>query len=594
MEYINKILRRIQPLDANAMQSVRQTLCDRSLGGRLGCLEDMLIKYAGITRSPLPTIPKKKTIIVCSDHGVAQMCVSAYPPETTVEMTRNYLINRGAVANALSNFAHSDLSVVDVGINADTTAIPQLLHRKIAFGTENIAKGPAMRRQDAIAAVKVGIKLAEQYIAEGYRCLLPGEMGIANTTSSAAIVAVCGDLPAELATGRGTNISDARLKQKIAVVRQALTVNRPDKNDGFDILSKVGGFEFGCIAGLILGAAANRAVVMLDGFNTGAAALIARAICPGSTHYLIGSHLAAEQAHQTMLQLLNIQPYMDMQLRLGEATGSSIAINLLDSAIRLLNAKPERLLPMPLKPAVTAVETNAEPLPIDQAAQAACALYIDNLAKPLHSLGRLEELAIQIASITRCTRPHSLKKAFLYLTASSAPLPQTAVVFARHAGASLFALHLGQSAAACDIAHFIDELTAHFQLIALTTNALADSQQTAALLQTACRHIAAGRAAIITDSRAVLSAAAADDTLADYIIAAGRPDSLLKQHGKRQLGLTPYLSLNVRPDSGIGAALTLKLIDASLHMLNDMKTFGSTGVSTAKDGPGVDRQSEKI
>lgn len=595
MKFINETIAKIQPLDTDAMQNIEQMLADRGLKGQLGYLENILIKYVGITRSATPAVPKKKTIVVCADHGVAKMGVSAYPPETTVEMTRNYLISKGAVANALSNFAASDIAVIDMGIGADTAAIPNLINKKIAYGTANIAKGPAMSRDEAIQSITTGIKLADQYVKEGYRCFLPGEMGIANTTSSAAIAAVCGDLTAEAATGRGTNISDERLKLKISIVQQALTVNRPAKNDGIDILSKVGGFELGCIAGIIIGAAANQAVVMLDGFNTGAAALIAKAICPQTANYLIGSHLAAEKAHQTMLHLLNIQPYMNMNFRLGETTGSSIAINLLDSVIKLLTDTPENITPQPLKRAPIAVKP---PLPpVDKSVQEECSLYIDNLAKPIHSLGRLENLAIQLAGITHTKRPRQLKKALVYFSLTDQPVPQTVISFAHHAGAVLYPVQLSNdtAAAANDIALFMDELVRRYQLIALTTDTnLTDTNYTTDLIKTACQHIAAGSAAIIADNDIVLAGAAAacqaDDALKDYIITPVKQYSPLGRQSEQQLNLMPYLDLNIQTTNGIGAALTLKLIDASLHMLNDMKTFGTAGVSVANDGPGAGRQ----
>ncbi len=256
-----------------------------TLSGDLGALSPLLRRYLRAAKGTLWTLekPKKCTLICCADHGVAEMQVSAYPPETTAQMTANYLLAKGAVANALANFARSDLYVADLGIKAPLPPLPTLIDRKIAHGTKNSAKGAAMTREEALRSLAVGIRLAHHFTAQGYRCFLPGEMGISNTTASAAITACLCRLTPAKATGRGTNISDERLKTKIEVVRQILAVNRPDANNGVDVLQKVGGFELGCIAGLILGAASKRVIVILDGFNTGAAALIAQALSPAVT-----------------------------------------------------------------------------------------------------------------------------------------------------------------------------------------------------------------------------------------------------------------------------------------------------------------------
>ena len=313
---LSETIARIEPTDATLGEAAAAQLRTPEGEDRgLGVLTTLLARYAAAICNASPTRPQKQTIICCADHGVAAMKVSAYPPSTTVQMTANYLISRGAVANALSNFAGSELIVADLGIAAPTAHLPGLLPKKIAFGTKNCAKGPAMSRRQAVEAIEIGIELAAAGVKKGVRCFLPGEMGIANTTSSACVAAVFCDLSPEAATGRGTNISDARLKVKIDVVRQALRVNRPDAGDGLDVLAKVGGFEIGCITGIILGAAAHHAVIVIDGFNTAAAALIAQALSPLSAHYLMASHQAAEPAHGAMLKKLGLAPYMDMAFR---------------------------------------------------------------------------------------------------------------------------------------------------------------------------------------------------------------------------------------------------------------------------------------
>ena len=216
MSLLNQTIRKILPPDQRAIKFVRHKLAQTMTNpDGLGELQNILLRYVGITGQINPEIPKKFTIIACADHGVAEMNVSAYPQETTAHMTRNYLVSKGAVANAMSNFCGSDMIVVDMGIKAPVDDIPGLLNRKIAPGTNNCAKGPAMTREQAIEAIETGIRLVNHYAAQGYCCFLPGEMGIANTTASASIVACLCNLTPKQATGRGTNISDERLAIKI-------------------------------------------------------------------------------------------------------------------------------------------------------------------------------------------------------------------------------------------------------------------------------------------------------------------------------------------------------------------------------------------
>lgn len=338
MELLQRTLAQITPLDTVAMERAQARL-DSLIKprGSLGRLEDMARQYAGITGAQRPELPRKCMILAAADHGVAELGVSAYPVETTVHMTRNYLVARGAGANALAAFCGADMVVVDMGIAGEVTGAPGLLERKIARGTANFTKGPAMTRKQAVQAVETGIELVREKAAAGYRCFSLGEMGIGNTTASAAIVAVFAGLTPEQATGRGTGISDSRLQIKLDAVRRALAVNRPDPADGLDVLAKVGGFELAALTGAILGAAATRSAVVIDGFNAGAAALAAYALAPLCRQYMLASHLSAEPAHNKMLELLGLEAYIDMGLRLGEATGASLAMDLLDAAIKLLN-----------------------------------------------------------------------------------------------------------------------------------------------------------------------------------------------------------------------------------------------------------------
>jgi nicotinate-nucleotide--dimethylbenzimidazole phosphoribosyltransferase len=338
MHLLQDTLTRITPLDAAVMEKVQARLNSLTKPpGSLGRIEEMVKRYAGIVGTERPEVPRKCMILTSADHGVAKLGISAYPVETTIDMTRNYLLSQGAVANALSNHCGADLIVVDMGVAGDLSDVPGLIHRKIAYGTNDFTEGPAMTREQAVRSLEIGIELVNEQVKKGYRCFTLGEMGIGNTTSSAAILAAFTGMSAEEVTGRGTGISDSRLEVKINVVRKALATNRPDPNDGVDVLAKLGGFELGGLAGVILGAAANRCLVVIDGFNAGASAMIANALHPLSKQYFLGSHLSAEQAHQKMLKILELQPYIDMGLRLGEATGASLVVNFLDAGIKVLN-----------------------------------------------------------------------------------------------------------------------------------------------------------------------------------------------------------------------------------------------------------------
>lgn len=303
--------------------------------GQPGKLRQMVIQYAAVVNEFIPSPARKMMILASADHGVAVHQLSAYPISTTVEMTKNYLISKGAGANALAKYAGADVRVIDAGINADMSGVPGLIDRKIAWGTKDFSEGPAMTREQATQALEIGIDTVREAVADGYRIFSVGEMGISNTTSAAAIIAAFGGWTAAEVTGRGTNISDERLLRKIAIVDKALNVNRPDPQDGLDVLAKVGGFELGVLAGVILGAARYGALVIIDGFNTTASAHIAKALAPLSWHYVMASHLSAEQAHSRALKALGAEAYVDLGFRLGEASGASIQMAMLEHALAI-------------------------------------------------------------------------------------------------------------------------------------------------------------------------------------------------------------------------------------------------------------------
>ena len=296
---------------------------------------ELAVRYRSIGK------PKKVTFIFCADHGVSEMNVSAYPKSTTASMVKNYLVAQGGAANAFANFTRSELVVVDVGVDADISKIPGLVDRKIARGTKNFTKGAAMTLAQAKKSIQVGKDLANKAIQAGCNCFLIGEMGISNTTAAAAITSTFLRLHPRKVTGRGSNISDDRLKNKIKIVKQALEVNKPNPDDALDVLAKVGGFEFGAMAGVILAAARKNCVVILDGFNSTAAALIADAINPDVTKKLIASSVSREIGHTRALDFLSVYPIFNLDLALGEAIASSITSKSLDSIVYTYVCDPD-------------------------------------------------------------------------------------------------------------------------------------------------------------------------------------------------------------------------------------------------------------
>jgi len=317
---------------------VRNHWADITLPGEgdYGKLVTIVEQYAAVVGETMPPIPKSCMIIAAADHGVVKMGVSAYPVETTVGMTQNYLISKGAGANALANYCGAEMEVIDMGIASDMDWLQGLRHNKLGYGTKNFLEEPAMTEEQAIAGIEAGIRLVEEKIQEGYNVFLVGEMGIANTTAAALMVAKFAGLSADEATGRGSNISDERMKVKQRVVHDTLVKYEHIKSDdGLGILSHVGGFEFACIVGIILGAAANHAMVIVDGFNTTACALVAHSLVPESMDYVMASHLSAEKAHINALAKLSLKAYVDLGLCLGEASGGSIQMGMLDLAIRM-------------------------------------------------------------------------------------------------------------------------------------------------------------------------------------------------------------------------------------------------------------------
>lgn len=334
---LNHLISKIEPLDEKAMEyaRLRQDTLTKPHGS-LGRLELLSIQLAGITGQELPKIEHKLVLLMAGDHGVVKEGVSAYPQDVTAQMVMN-IINGGAAVSVLARQCGARVLVVDMGIKADLEPSEGLIVKKIGHGTGNIAREPAMTREQAEQAVLIGEEIVTQEIQFGLDIFATGEMGIGNTTPSAAIAMLLTNKPAGQIVGRGTGVSDVGLQKKIAAIRNAIIVNKPDPKDGLDILSKIGGFEIAGLTGAILGAAANRKPVVIDGFISTAAAMVAVTLAPGVRKYLIAAHQSAETGHGLMLEWLQLTPLFNLGLRLGEGSGAVLAFSIIESACRILS-----------------------------------------------------------------------------------------------------------------------------------------------------------------------------------------------------------------------------------------------------------------
>lgn len=335
MSLFEETLRSIKPLDEKAMETARERQDQLTKpAGSLGVLEDISIKLAGITGNIINAVDNKAVVVMAGDHGVTEEGVSAFPKEVTPQMVLNF-INGGAAINVLARHVGAKVRVVDVGV---ATAIndPGVTSRKVRNGTSNFTKGPAMTREEAIKAIEAGIEVANEEIDNGANLLATGDMGIGNTTPSSAILIALTAKSADGLVGKGTGINNGVLDHKKEVIEDAISLLKPDKNDPIDVLSKVGGFEIGALAGLILGAASRRVPVVIDGFISGAAALIAGRISPQSKDYMIASHVSVEPGHKVILDELGLKPMLHMDMRLGEGTGAALAMSLVDAATKIM------------------------------------------------------------------------------------------------------------------------------------------------------------------------------------------------------------------------------------------------------------------
>ncbi|MBN2452984.1 MAG: nicotinate-nucleotide--dimethylbenzimidazole phosphoribosyltransferase [Candidatus Omnitrophica bacterium] len=304
--------------------------------GSLGRLEDLAKQVVEITKNKNPKLKDKVIFTMAGDHGVAVDGVSAFPQEVTPQMVYNFL-KGGAGINVLARHAGARVVVVDMGVACDLKAASGLVVKKVGFGTKNIAKGPAMSKEDAVKSIENGIEVFEDEFKKGIDIAGTGDMGIGNTTPSSAIVAAVTGRKVEDVTGRGTGIDDEALAGKISAVKKALAVNRADPKDGIDVLSKLGGFEIGGLAGVILAAASHRVPVVIDGFISGAAALVAYILEPKTKDYMIAAHCSVEQGHKAALSFMGLKPLLDLSLRLGEGTGAALAMHIVEAGTRILN-----------------------------------------------------------------------------------------------------------------------------------------------------------------------------------------------------------------------------------------------------------------
>jgi nicotinate-nucleotide--dimethylbenzimidazole phosphoribosyltransferase len=336
-EKLHELLNRIQPASRSLSDAAQAHLDDLTKPqGSLGRLEEIALKYVLATGKLNPVLSKKKICCFAADHGVAAEGVSAFPAEVTPQMVYN-MLNGGAAINVLTRHAGVDLDVVDIGVNHEFPDIPGLIKRKVRPGSANIAAGPAMSEEDTFKAMLCGAELASEAHETGYHILGTGEMGIANTTPATAIYAALLDVPVESITGRGTGIDDERLNHKIAVIKRALLVNAAHCTTPFGTLAALGGYEIAAISGFILGAAASRVPVVVDGFISSAGAVAAIKLCPAVDDYLFFSHLSNEQGHRAVMQKLGARPILDLDLRLGEGTGAAIAMQLIEGALKIYN-----------------------------------------------------------------------------------------------------------------------------------------------------------------------------------------------------------------------------------------------------------------
>lgn len=336
MQKLNETIARIEKIDYSLADNTQRRLDSLTKPqGSLGRLEELAKRIVEITKKQNPAIKNKVIFTMASDHGVTEEGVSAYPKEVTLQMVYNF-IRGGAGINVLARHIGARVVVIDMGVACDLEPHPDLVIKKVNYGTKNMTKGEAMSREEAIKSIENGIEVFEEELKKGIDIIGTGDMGIGNTTASSAIASVITGRPVEELTGRGTGIDDETLSNKVEVIKRAISANKPKPKDAIDVLSKVGGFEIGGLTGVILAAAKNRVPVVIDGFISGAAALLAYQLAPQVKEYMIAAHSSVEKGHRVILDYIGLTPILDLELRLGEGTGAALGMNIVEAGVKIL------------------------------------------------------------------------------------------------------------------------------------------------------------------------------------------------------------------------------------------------------------------
>ncbi len=332
---LQELLDKIEPIKSNLSDKIQERLDNLTKPlGSLGKLEFFAKRYCLITDTLMPKLPRKAVLVFAGDHGIVQDGVSLFPQEVTRQMVYNFL-NGGAGINVLARHAGADVRVIDMGVNGDFEDLQGLINKKVAYGTKNMTEEPAMTREEAIKSILYGSEVAVDAINEGYDILATGDMGIGNTSPSSAITSVITGRNVEEVTGRGTGINDNSLENKINLIKASIELNKKLFIDPIGILSGVGGFEIGGIAGAIIGASSMKRPVVIDGFISGAGAIIACALKPEIRDYIFTSHKSVEKGHAVQLAHIGIEPVIDLDLRLGEGTGAAIALTIIEAGLKI-------------------------------------------------------------------------------------------------------------------------------------------------------------------------------------------------------------------------------------------------------------------
>ena len=336
MDELKVLLNTIEGLNKEAMVKSKSYLDHLSKPiGSLGVLEDLVVKLSGIKGEPIKNIDKKTMVIMCADNGIEAEGVSSCPREVTATVTQNIADGTTAICK-LSEYYNSHVEIIDIGVDKEFND-PRIKNRKIRYGTSNMVNGPAMTREEAIKAIKIGIETVKDLKERGYDLIGTGEMGVGNTATSAAVISVFSGIDSDLIVGKGSGLTDDGLEHKRRMVKKALEVNNPNKEDALDVLSKVGGFDIAGLCGVFLGGAIFKIPVVIDGLISSAAALCAKRLCPVAGEYMIGSHLSAEPGAQYAMEALGVQPLFNLGMRLGEGTGCPIAFGIIEGAIYTMN-----------------------------------------------------------------------------------------------------------------------------------------------------------------------------------------------------------------------------------------------------------------